>query len=257
MSPRPLLIDLFCGLGGWTRAFLDEGWDCIGFDIERHDYGTGGYPGQLVLQDVCTLEGWQLAHADCIVASSPCQEFSYRAMPWKRAKALGPPVLGIKLFWQAFRLQREIELATGRRVPLIAENVCGAQKWIGPAAWHFGSFYLWGDIPALMPTTRAVKNPGFRFDGSGRSFQTESVKNTGGFGSYAEMKAAGTISPGRLHGKGSKKRAAASAMIAMIPYPLASHIARVMKPENLDVPQIQRGTRTTQLTEHLAVMQSA
>ncbi len=50
-----LCIDLFCGLGGWAEGFLAEGYDVIGFDIERHDYGTGGYPGQLVIQDALTL----------------------------------------------------------------------------------------------------------------------------------------------------------------------------------------------------------
>ena len=33
---KPLVIDLCCGLGGWTRGFLAEEWDAIGFDIERH-----------------------------------------------------------------------------------------------------------------------------------------------------------------------------------------------------------------------------
>ena len=54
---KPLVIDLYCGLGGWAEGFLLEGYDVIGFDIERHDYGMGGYPGQLVLQDVTTLHG--------------------------------------------------------------------------------------------------------------------------------------------------------------------------------------------------------
>jgi hypothetical protein len=51
------------------------------------------------------------------------------------------------------------------------------------------------------------------------------------FGSYADMKANGTISPGRLHGKGSRARAAASAHIAKIPLPLARHIARAWHPD--------------------------
>jgi hypothetical protein len=55
---KPLAIDLYCGLGGWAEGFLLEGYRVIGFDIERHDYGTGGYPGQLVLQDVTTLHGF-------------------------------------------------------------------------------------------------------------------------------------------------------------------------------------------------------
>src|SRR6266581_3173589 len=70
---QPLAIDLFCGLGGWAEGFLAEGYDVVGFDIERHDYGTGGYPAQLVLQDVTTLHGSQFREAAVIVASPPCQ----------------------------------------------------------------------------------------------------------------------------------------------------------------------------------------
>ncbi|MGE5487308.1 MAG: DNA cytosine methyltransferase, partial [bacterium] len=146
---KPLAIDLYCGLGGWTEGFLAEGYRCIGFDVERHDYGTGGYPGQLVLQDVTTLHGSQFRDAACIVASPPCQEYSYRAMPWKRAKALPPP--DNTLFEACFRIQQEASAAAGHRIPLVIENVKGAQRWVGRARWHFGSYYLWGDVPALMP----------------------------------------------------------------------------------------------------------
>ena len=85
---KPLAIDLFCGLGGWTEGLLAEGYEVVGFDIERHDYGTGGYPAQLVLQDALTLHGSQFKDAALIVASPPCQEFSYMAMPWSKAKAM-------------------------------------------------------------------------------------------------------------------------------------------------------------------------
>ena len=34
---KPLAIDLFCGIGGFTEGLLAEGWDVIGFDIERHE----------------------------------------------------------------------------------------------------------------------------------------------------------------------------------------------------------------------------
>lgn len=165
MKP-PLVIDLFCGLGGWTDGFLAEGWDCIGFDITRHDYGKGGYPGQLVIQDALTLHGSQFRHADAIVASPPCQEFSYMAMPWSRAKQIagglreevpfpegytGSRTLAelTALFDACFRLQREACAAAGRHIPMVVENVKGAQPWVGKARANFGSFYLWGDVDSV------------------------------------------------------------------------------------------------------------
>ncbi len=248
---KPLAVDLFCGLGGWTEALLEEGYDVIGFDIERHEYGEHRYPGQLVIQDVRTLHGSQFKDAALIVASPPCQAYSYRAMPWKRAKALPPP--DNTLFETCFRIQREACEAAGRHVPLIVENVRGAQKWVGRARWNFGSFYLWGDVPALMPMTyRASKVPGFRFDGSGRSFQSESVKAAGcganvpgigwtgfakeGWRDHHGLKCGGDwFGPGhksdmRNHSSKSTARKMASAMIAKIPQPLARHIARTYLP---------------------------
>jgi site-specific DNA-cytosine methylase len=81
---KPLAIDLCAGLGGWTEGLLAEGWDVVGFDIERHVYGDERYPAQLVLQDITTLHGRQFRDADLLVASPPCQEFSYMAMPWSK-----------------------------------------------------------------------------------------------------------------------------------------------------------------------------
>jgi hypothetical protein len=254
--PELLAIDLFCGLGGWTEGLLAEGFEVIGFDIERHEYGEHRYPAQLVIQDVLTLHGAQFKDATLIVASPPCQAYSYRAMPWMRAKALPPP--DNTLFEACFRIQREACEAAGRHVPLIVENVRGAQKWVGRARWNFGSFYLWGDVPALMPFSRAVKvggldwsrygQPGYR----GEAFNTHAermIKNNGGSwfavahnttsgkgqnpdgrkvpGGGAEGWFGANDHPLRQHTKGHPARKAASAMIAKIPLPLSRHIAKV------------------------------
>ncbi len=204
----PLAIDLFCGLGGWTDGLLAEGYDVVGFDIQRHVYGGARYPAQLVIQDVltihgCQFHGCQFHNAALIVASPPCQKYSYLAMPWSRstsehsqaAKALrrkweteGPDN---RLFDACFRIQREACEAAGRHIPMVVENVRGAQPWVGRAAWSFGSFYLWGDVPALMPITlkRAMKTspdgtghpPGswFAIADSAQGDRRE-TKNTGG-----------------------------------------------------------------------------
>lgn len=161
-----LVFDLFCGLGGWSEAFIAEGYRAIGFDIEEHDYGTGGYPGELVLRDIRSITGAELVKQygvpNVIVASPPCQEFSYMAMPWSKAKEKMRKILAdpseqtrlTDLFNQCFRIQREVSAAAGHYVPMVVENVRGAQRWVGKARWNFGSFYLWGDVPALMPIPR-------------------------------------------------------------------------------------------------------
>ena len=133
---RPLAIDLFCGLGGWTEGLLAKGYYVIGIDIERHEYGEHKYPGDLVLMDIRNVHGSWFKDAALIFASPPCQAYSYRAMPWKRAKALGPP--DNELFESCFRIQREACEAADRYIPMVVENVRGAQKWVGKAQDHFG-----------------------------------------------------------------------------------------------------------------------
>ena len=256
---KPLAIDLFCGLGGWTDGLLAEGYDVIGFDIERHVYGEHRYPAQLVIQDALTLHGKQFRNVDLIVASPPCQEYSYMAMPWSKAKARAAEYRSgardvkqlTALFDACFRIQREACEAAGRHIPLVVENVRGAIPWVGRSRWNFGSFHLWGDVPALMPpiAARTVlkqgiahrpngatnfhghKNPGFRFDGSGRSFQTASVvQHDTGIKCGGDWFNDKQASISRMTSSKSPARKFASAMIAKIPLPLSRHIAAAFKP---------------------------
>ena len=238
---KPLCIDLCCGLGGWAEGFLAEGYQVIGFDIERHVYGEHRYPGELVLQDVLTLDGRQFPDAAVIVASPPCPKYSYMAQPWRRAKVeakwqrwfrdSGSPFADRfalnDLFDACFRIANEAG------VPLVLENVKGAQPWVGRAKWHYGSFYLWGDVPALMPSTRSLKVAGFNFhqyEKTGQPGGSAAVKATpdglGGYGGGFGW----DDTPLRRGNSHSPARKAASALIAKIPFELSSYIARVFKP---------------------------
>ena len=260
---KPIAIDLFCGLGGFTEGLLAEGYNPIGFDIEAHDYGDGKrYHAQLVIQDVLTIHGRQFKDAALIVASPPCQFFSYCAMPWSRAKKLAAEVRASKertdkelaLFRACFRIQREAIEAAGHFIPMVVENVRGAQPWVGRARWNYGSFYLWGDVPALMPITMprdarkrqvqrlcdATKVPsenGRRTDvGSGARFtsrdcgvERDGIKQGGDWLNQSQP------SISRLTGYKSNARKAASATIAKIPLPLARWIAKVYYPKAVAV----------------------
>lgn len=286
MSDRPLAIDLFTGLHGWSSGLVAAGWSVIGFDIEDM-CGQFGVPRpehvQLVLQDVRTIDGAQFRDARLIVASPPCQEFSYMAMPWSRAKQIARALRGedefpdgyrgsrtvaelTALFDACFRIQREASAAAGRHIPLIVENVRGAQAWVGKAPYRFGSFYLWGDVPALMPmASAAVKVPsasgrrtdpcnGTRFTSrdcgiengikapgmnwSDRTKRGQDFTRLAGRHAMDGVKVGGDWfsdpqSPSRMSGSKSSARKAASAAIAKIPFPLANHIARVYLPERV------------------------
>lgn len=282
VESKPLAIDLFCGLGGWTEGLIEAGYDVIGFDNERHEYGEHRYPAQLVLQDVLTLHGSQFAGAALIVASPPCQQYSYMAMPWSRAKRIARALRGFgefpdgytgsrtiaelnALFDACFRIQREAIAAAGRPIPLVVENVNGAQPWVGIARWRYGSFYLWGDVPALMPMSRKVKVPGFSFDGRTTCFVEAAIKNSGGswFNQAHNTTSGkgrnpdgrkrndprdadgtkcggdwfgpGEMSPMREGHSKSPKRKAASALIAKIPRPLSEWIGRAWLPQRIAV----------------------
>lgn len=277
---KPLVFDLFCGLGGWSEAFIAQGYRAVGFDVEAHDYGKGGYPGELVVRDVRSLTGAEMVREygvpEVIVASPPCQEFSYMAMPWTKAKEKekkiqSDPVERKKLtdlFNQCFRIQREVSEAAGHYVPLIIENVKGAQKWVGKARWNFGSFYLWGDIPALMPIPgKMFKCAPFPKDASHSTWLTEprgegnktagmnwsdqtkrgqdftrvaGMQNEGvkfsqsgadWFDGTPRDKMLGNKGPAAFASKSSKRKKA-SALIAKIPASLAEWVAKCFKPSN-------------------------
>ena len=173
---KPLAIDLYCGLRfGWTRGLVAEGWRVIGYDV----VDVPDYPGEFRRRDVRAVSGYDFERPALIVASPPCEEFTRHQMPWTRAR--NPPEPDLSLVEAVYRIRREAVTASGVRcercdggrvgppvyrecnapgcirgtayisVPLVLENVRAAQGWIGKARAHYGSRYLWGDVPALLP----------------------------------------------------------------------------------------------------------
>lgn len=147
---KPLALDLCCGLGGWSMGLIAAGWDAVGVDVD--DRFRLRYPGcRFVLGDVRACQDLDDYRTliDLVVASPPCEMFSRHDQPWTRKNNPPSPDCSI---WEAC-----VRIAEAAEVPLILENVRGAQKWMGKAAWHVGPYYFWGDVPALMPAAALRK----------------------------------------------------------------------------------------------------
>lgn len=67
------VLDLFCGLGGFSAAFADsDNWEIVSVDIEERF-------GPDIQADVMDLRPKDLPDADIVLASPPCTEFSLAA----------------------------------------------------------------------------------------------------------------------------------------------------------------------------------
>jgi hypothetical protein len=138
---------------------------------------------------------------------------------------------------------------------MVVENVRGAQPWVGPAAWNYGSYYLWGDVPALMPNVvsdpqeprlplrrirqvvpeRERQPPRRRPEGAELTGRSPAPGQGARFTSIEPAEGRKGAGAGaawfdqnlcQLSSKSSARKAA-SAKIAKIPFALSSHIARV------------------------------
>jgi len=134
------ILDLYCGMGGWARGLIDSGHEVIGYDIE--DFSSI-YPGRFIRADLLSFSDFP--HADVIVASPPCTEFSKSSFP-KTWQSVRKNPLNIELALKLFNRVYEIVDLVKPKFYII-ENVRGAQKYVGKAREHKGSRYLWGNYP--------------------------------------------------------------------------------------------------------------
>ncbi len=140
------MLDLFCGRLGWSRAFLEKGWECVGVDLTEPP-NLPRFNFEFVRQDILTVDdAWirLFGPFDFICASPPCEQFSVHGM--KHFHPNPPyPELGMKLF------EHTRNLCEASGVPYVIENVRAAQQFVGEAVHHCGPFYLWGNgVPMLM-----------------------------------------------------------------------------------------------------------
>lgn len=146
------LLDLFCGRWGWSRAFAARGWRCWGIDLtDNRDQMPEDC--EFCCEDVFNIDVAFIRafKFDFIVASSPCEEFACFGMPHFRPNPRHP-FRGLKLF------NHTRDLCESSGVPYVMENVRAAQQFVGNAAGHAGSFYLWGNaVPPLLPKVHKAK----------------------------------------------------------------------------------------------------
>lgn len=178
---KPLCVDLFCGLGGWTEGFLAEGYECVGVDNDpRFATGYEALGGHFVLADVRDLDGRDFRGARCIVASPPCARFSIANVGWGinpsrpdgkwtrtgqfrlRTKQRDPEA-GMVLVREAFRICQEAAR------PFLIENVGGAIQAIsaeyGPPRARHRPWYLWGNFPGFIAP---IMTKGTKHDWNGK-----------------------------------------------------------------------------------------
>jgi hypothetical protein len=146
---RPL-TKLCCGLGGWTEGLL----------VRRAGASAATTSKRMNMARSAILPSWCCGTCSrCTAPRLPTRpdrrvaavhEYSYMAMPWSRAKQIAralrgedefpDPYRGSRtiadlnaIFDACFRIQREASEAAGRHIPMVVENVKGAQPWVGRA----------------------------------------------------------------------------------------------------------------------------
>jgi hypothetical protein len=133
------LLDLFCGVGGWSERFRARGWYCVGVDLAPF---AGRYAGdQFIQSDARALSRSFIDSFDAVVASPPCDDFARAWLPWLRCDKQPSAEAADLLRWSVALCDRP------RRV---VECSKFAARHVPGAVLH-GSYALWGDVPLLLP----------------------------------------------------------------------------------------------------------
>ena len=140
----PLLIDLFCGLGGASQPFVDAGWEVVRVDVRPDVAAT-------VVSDIRAFE-WSGRRPDVLWASPPCDEFAkLRLKQWHKSQ--GFPIGTLQLVAEVARIVAHV-----RPRLFLLENVAGAIPYLGQPTRRIGPFCLWGDFPFFLASMDTPKS---------------------------------------------------------------------------------------------------
>lgn len=137
------VLDLFCGLGGFSEPFRAAGISVIGVDLNP----GARFPGPLVVADARDC-GVLIASAHAVLASPPCEEFARAHLPWMR-KPDAPAREAVELLSWAVELSRS-------RPRVLVECSAFAARYV-PGGVRVGSWVLWGDVPFVLSPPRRDK----------------------------------------------------------------------------------------------------
>jgi hypothetical protein len=142
------VLDLFCGRGGWSGPFVEDGDLVWGYDIK--DF-SNVYPGIFIQMDLKNFHQSPIG-IDFVVGSTPCDEFSIAIEMWKYRGRPRDIEKGLNHVRQFKRIVQELKPRFWA-----LENVEYGEKWISPIigtkpSWHFkiskgGRRCLWSNFP--------------------------------------------------------------------------------------------------------------
>ena len=147
------ILELFCGLGGWSRGFHDIFPDAEFYGVDIKDFG---YPYNFIKAD---LNDWEPDQEyDIVLASPPCNEFT--EMRRTTGHYHYSERIGLDLVYRTFYLISQIKPKFW-----VIENVWGLSEFLPPPrdivrygfhkcdrkSLRGGSkrAYLWGNFPEL------------------------------------------------------------------------------------------------------------
>jgi len=135
------VLELFCGVGGWSKPWHQDGHTCTGVDIDQQFAGV--YPGVFIRTDCLKIKPETIQKHDVVFFSPPCEGFARAELPWLRGDHKPDPGHLELLRWSV--------AMAGTQPRRIVECSRFAARYV-PGAVLIGSYAFWGDLPLLLPT---------------------------------------------------------------------------------------------------------